>query len=208
MKALPTISRVICKAAILAVALSAQTSESTCHRCSATYIDNQEIEAFVARSLKTGGKVRRFGDQQVRSVDAGKTGIAVGVVYRGKLEAPAAQSVAMHHQVSEVYHVIEGTATLVTGWDVVDVKARPGDDRAAKYLNGPGGNGNSVRNGAVHHLKPGDVIVIPAGVGHWFTKIDDHIKYLMVRVDPDKIVPLKDAAAAKYDLESGGKSDY
>lgn len=39
-------------------------------------------------------------------------------------------------------------------------------------------------------------------------KIDNHIKYLMVRVDPEKIVPLKDAAAAKYDLDKRGKSDY
>jgi quercetin dioxygenase-like cupin family protein len=49
-------------------------------------------------------------------------------------------------------------------------------------------------------LKPGDVVIIPAGVGHWFTKIDDHIAYLMVRVDPDKVTPLKDEAASKADL--------
>ena len=55
-------------------------------------------------------------------------------------------------------------------------------------------------DGANVHLKAGDVIVIPAGVGHWFTKIDDHIRYLMVRIDPDKVTPLKDEAAAKADL--------
>jgi mannose-6-phosphate isomerase-like protein (cupin superfamily) len=141
-------------------------------------------------------------------VDAGKTGIAVGAVYRGKLDAPAPQSVALHHRVSEVYHIIEGTATLVTGSDVVDLKARPAEDRAVRLLNGPGGNASSVRNGAVHQLKPGDVIVIPAGVGHWFTKIDDHIKYLMIRVDPEKLLPLKDADAARRDLDSGGKSEF
>jgi quercetin dioxygenase-like cupin family protein len=67
-------------------------------------------------------------------------------------------------------------------------------------LNGPGSNGTSIRNGATYQLKAGDVIVIPAGVGHWFTKIDDHIRYLMVRIDPDKVTPLKDEAAAKADL--------
>ena len=96
----------------------------------------------------------------------------------------------------------------MTGADVADLKARPSGDRAARYLNGPGGNGSSVRNGTTHYLKAGDVIIIPAGVGHWFTRIDDHIKYLMVRIDPEKIVPLKGTTAAKYDLESGGKSDY
>jgi mannose-6-phosphate isomerase-like protein (cupin superfamily) len=194
--------------AMAVFALGAAAQQPTCNRCSATYVEKSELDAFLERGVKTGGKNRRFGDQQVRSVDAGKTGIAVGVVYRSKLIEPIPQSVAMHNQVSEVYHIIEGTATLVTGFDIVDLKARPEDDRAVQYLNGPGGNGNSIRNGVEHHLKPGDVIVIPAGVGHWFTKIDDHIKYLMIRVDPDKVVPMKDAAAAKDDLTSGGKSKY
>jgi quercetin dioxygenase-like cupin family protein len=52
----------------------------------------------------------------------------------------------------------------------------------------------------VTELTAGDVIVIPAGTGHWFTKIDDHITYLMIRLDPDKIVPLKDEMASKADL--------
>jgi quercetin dioxygenase-like cupin family protein len=69
-----------------------------------------------------------------------------------------------------------------------------------RMLNGPGSNGSSIHNGATHQLKAGDVIVIPAGTGHWFTKIDDHITYLMIRVDPDKVTPLKDEAASKADL--------
>ena len=42
-------------------------------------------------------------------------------------------------------------------------------------------------------------------MGHWFTKIDDHIEYLMVRIDPDKVAPLKDAAASQADLRSKSK---
>jgi uncharacterized protein YjlB len=47
------------------------------------------------------------------------------------------------------------------------------------------------------NLKPGDVVVIPAGTGHWFTKIDDHIDYLMIRYDPDKVTPLKSEQQSK-----------
>ena len=47
--------------------------------------------------------------------------------------------------------------------------------------------------------------MIPAGVGHWFTKIDDHIEYPMIRVDPDKAAPLKDAAASRADLKGKAK---
>jgi hypothetical protein len=47
------------------------------------------------------------------------------------------------------------------------------------------------------------VIVIPAGTGHWFTKIDDHIDYLMVRIDPDKVTPVRDEAASQQYLKTG-----
>ena len=110
---------------------------------------------------------------------------------------------AEHDLVSEVYHVIDGEATLVTGPDITDLKKRPADDRAVKLLNGPGGNGATIRNGKTYQLKPGDVVIIPAGVGHRFTKIDDHIRYLMVRIDPDKVTPPKTEADSQAELKSG-----
>ena len=136
-------------------------------------------------------------DQQIRSVDVGKSQVGIGVVRRGKLNAPAPDSVAEHDLISEVYHVIDGSATLLTGPDILDEKRRPSTLKTVREYNGPGNSGSSIRNPVTHELKPGDVLVIPAGVGHWFTRIDDHITYLMVRVDPDKAVPLKDEAASK-----------
>ena len=181
-------------------ALAAQDVRPTCNNCPATYIPNQEVQAYVKRAIAD-----KLIDQQIRAVDVGKTNVDVGLVYRGKLAAPAADAVAEHDQVSEVYHVIEGAATLVTGPDIVGKKRRPADDRAVKMLNGPGTNGASIRNGVTYQLKPGDVVIIPAGTGHWFTKIDDHITYLMVRIDPDKITPHKDEAASKADLAGASK---
>ncbi len=178
---------------LLTVALAAQGApRPTCNRCPGTYIANEEIQAYVARAIAT-----RTVDQQVRAIDVGKSNVGVGLVYRGKLDRPAANSVAEHHQVSEVYHIIDGSATLVTGPDLVNAQQRPPDNEAVRNLNGPGSNAASIQNGVEHHLKAGDVIVIPAGTGHWYTKIDDHITYLMIRLDPDKVVPLKDEAASK-----------
>lgn len=176
-----------------ASALLAQDSHPSCNKCSGTYITSQEVQAYLKRAPADS-----VSDQQVRAVDVGKSHVDIGVVYRGK--ATAGGAAAEHDLVSEVYHVIDGSATLVLGWDITDLKRRPPDDRAVRLLNGPGGNGVSIRNGATYELKPGDVVIIPAGVGHWFTKIDDHISYLMVRVDPDKVTPLKDEAASKADL--------
>jgi mannose-6-phosphate isomerase-like protein (cupin superfamily) len=177
-----------------------EDARPTCNKCPATYIASEEVQAYVKRAI-----AEKLIDQQIRAVDVGKTNVDIGLVYRGKLEKPAPDAVAEHDQVSEVYHVIDGSATLVTGPDLVGTKRRPADDRAVKMLNGPGSNSASIRNGVTHQLKAGDVMIIPAGTGHWFTKIDDHITYLMVRIDPDKITPHKDEAASKADLAGSGK---
>jgi mannose-6-phosphate isomerase-like protein (cupin superfamily) len=138
-------------------------------------------------------------DQQIRAVDVGRSHVDVGVVYRNGVQADGS-AVAEHEQVSEVYYIIDGSGTLVTGPDIVDWKARPADNPAVRLLNGPGGNGSTIRNGVAHELKPGDSIIIPAGVGHLFTKVNGHIQYLMVRIDPDKVTVLKDENASKADL--------
>jgi mannose-6-phosphate isomerase-like protein (cupin superfamily) len=110
------------------------------------------------------------------------------------LTAPGA--VAEHDLVSEVYHVMSGSATLVTGPDLVGKTRRPPTNNAVRFLNGPGNGAESIRNAVTHQLKAGDVVIIPAGTGHWPTRIDDHT-YLMIRVDPDKVTPLKDEAASR-----------
>jgi mannose-6-phosphate isomerase-like protein (cupin superfamily) len=166
--------------------------QPTCKMCPGTYIPKSEIDAYTNKAI-----AEKLTDQQVRDIDIGKAHIGIGVVYRGKLASPAPESVAEHDLVSEVYHVIEGSATLVTSPDIVGMKRRPATLETVRLFNGPGNNGASVRNGVAHELKAGDVIVIPAGTGHWFTKIDDHISYLMVRIDPDKVTPVRDEAASK-----------
>ena len=185
---------------MLSAALLQGQTKPSCQQCSATYIGADEIQAYFQRAPAV--MRNSVADQQVRAVDVGKSDVAIGVVYRNGVQAEGS-AVAEHDLVSEVYYILEGTATLVTGSDILGLKPRPADDRAVKLLNGPGGNGSSIRNGVTYHLKPGDVVIIPAGVGHWFTKVDDHIRYVMVRVDPDKITPLKDEAAAKVELRGG-----
>src|SRR5450631_2061538 len=166
--------------------------QPTCKMCPGTYIPKSEVEAYIAKAV-----AENLIDQQARDIDIGKAHIGIGVVHRGKLTTPAPESVAEHDLVSEVYHIIDGSATLVTSPDIVGMKRRPATLETVRLFNGPGNNGSSVRNGVEHQLKAGDVIVIPAGTGHLFTKIDDHITYLMVRIDPDKATPVRDEAASK-----------
>jgi mannose-6-phosphate isomerase-like protein (cupin superfamily) len=165
--------------------------------CPATYIAGDEIQAYAQKAI-----AEKLTDQQVRDIELGKAHVGVGVVYRPRLASPAPESVAEHDFVSEVYHIIDGSATLVTGPDIADMTRRSADLQTVREFNGPGNGGSTIRNGVTHELKAGDVIVIPAGTGHWFTKIDDHIRYIMVRIDPDKVLPLKDEAASQAYLKS------
>jgi mannose-6-phosphate isomerase-like protein (cupin superfamily) len=171
----------------------AQDPQPTCKMCPGTYIPNEEIQAYLRRAMAD-----RIIDQQVRAVDIGKSNVAIGLVHRTKIATPG--EVAEHDLVSEVYHVISGSATLVLGPEMEGMERRPATNVNVRLLNGPGHNAKSIKNGVAHQLKAGDVVIIPAGTGHWFTTIDDHITYLMVRIDPDKVAPLKDEAASKADL--------
>lgn len=185
-------------AACLPAALMAQEKinptdpQPTCTMCPGTVIPLAELEAYTKKAM-----AERLVDQQVRDIEIGKAHVGIGMVYRGKLDKPRPDSVAEHDQVSEVYHVISGSATIVLGPDIVNRQRRPATQRTVVEFNGPGNNGSDIRNGVAHEIKAGDVLVIPAGTGHWFTKIDDHINYLMIRYDPDKVTPLKSEAQSK-----------
>jgi mannose-6-phosphate isomerase-like protein (cupin superfamily) len=174
--------------------------QPTCPMCPGTYIPLGELENYQKKAL-----AEKLLDQQVRDIDIGKANIGIGIVHRGKLEKPAPDSVAEHDQISEVYHVLSGAATLVLGPDIVNRQRRPATMRTVVEFNGPGNNGSDVRDGVAYEIKTGDVVVIPAGTGHWFTKIEDHIDYLMVRIDPDKVTPLKSEAQSQEYLSKPAK---
>ncbi len=183
----------------LVIPAAAQSNEPqpSCKMCPGTYIPLEELQAYTKKAI-----AEKRVDQQVRDVDIGKAHIGIGMVHRGKLDAPAPESVAEHDLVSEVYHIIDGTGTLVLGPDIVGMKRRPATAETVRLFNGPGNNGETIRNGVTYHLKPGDVVIIPAGTGHWFTKIDDHLDYVMVRIDPDKVTPVRDEAESQAYLKT------
>lgn len=87
----------------------------------------------------------------------------------GRREAPG--EVELHRHVVDVMHVVEGTATVLTGGELVDAReVAPGEVRA-----------RTIEGGATYDLAAGDVLVVPAGVPHQFVAISGPFHYFVVK---------------------------
>ena len=150
----------------------------------AVAIDASEVQRVVATITAPQG------DQQIRVVDMGTYNLAVGVLHRGKTtDTPGAPiSGLVHAQVTETYYIISGAGTLVTGGSLANPRAFPADNEVVTTLAGPSTAG-PIEHGTERPVKAGDVIIIPAGVPHGWTHVPDHVDYLSVRPDIDKVLP-------------------
>ncbi len=127
-------------------------------------------------------------DQQLKVVDMGKYNLGVGVIHRGPTKNGGPVQGVAHDKTAETYVILSGSGTLVTGGTIIDPKPTAPDSEGYKVLNGPSVNG-TVRDGYSRKVGPGDVIIIPPGVFHGWTEITDHVDYLSVRPDPDRVLP-------------------
>lgn len=148
----------------------------------ATDITAAEIQAVL--KSPTGG-----GDRQIKVVDLGKYNVGVGILHRGATKADGPVSAINHEHVTEVYYVVSGTATLVTGGTVTGLKPLPSDGELVKVAVGASNTGTFVQPAQSRKIGPGDVVIIPAGVYHGFSEVPDHIDYLSVRPDAEHVLP-------------------
>lgn len=70
----------------------------------------------------------------IRVIDAGGHNVGIGVLSRAEGQT---QNTAVHFKVSEVYHVMKGSGTLVTGGTVVNPKNRAADSIQVTREDGP-----------------------------------------------------------------------
>jgi glc operon protein GlcG len=90
-------------------------------------------------------------------------------IHASRREGPGVAEV--HDWETDVVYVLEGSATLVTGGRVVDPKVtEPGQIR-----------GPVIQGGESRRIARGDVIVIPAGVPHWFKEVQGPMTYFVVK---------------------------
>lgn len=132
------------------------TAQGTPARASATDITAEQVQT-VLRSM-----IGESIDQPLKIVDMGNENFAVGILHRtGEHDADGVHRGAIHTQLHEVYYILSGGGTLLTGGEISNATA-------------PG---------------PGDIVIIPAGTLHAWLRIPDHVTYLGFRPDPGRVVP-------------------
>jgi hypothetical protein len=126
-------------------------------------------------------------DRQLRVVDMGKYNLGVGIIHRGPTNDKPGDPISMiyHDYTAETYIITSGSGILTTGGTIVNKKASAG----VNVMNGPSGNGTAGANAYSRKVQTGDIIIIPTGVGHGWSQITDHVTYLSVRPDPDRVLP-------------------
>lgn len=78
----------------------------------------------------------------------------------------------VHETDTDIFYFIAGTATFVTGGELVEPRnTKPGEWR-----------GPSTQGGTARIVAAGDVILVPKNTAHWFSKVEAPILYYIVKV--------------------------
>jgi mannose-6-phosphate isomerase-like protein (cupin superfamily) len=120
-----------------------------------------------------GGKVTYVGHEKVSQALAkgGSLVSASDLTVSGSHREKPGQ-VEVHDKETDIFYMVDGEATLVTGGTVVGLKTtRPGQSI-----------GTDIKGGETHKLTKGDVLVIPAGTPHWFKEVPKSVSYYVVKV--------------------------
>ena len=147
-----------------------------------SHITKDDLMATLKALPPNGGT-----EQIMKMVDVGRLDVGVAIMRR----QPGTQNAVIHDSLTEVYYILAGSGVLVTGRNVNDPKPMDPNGRVVKELAGPSSSGPSIQDGHSQHFVAGDTIIIPAGVGHWYSSLESTVDYLVVRIDPDRKIPLK-----------------
>jgi len=163
--------------ALLMPGLAAAQSPAPAVPPTATDVTAADIRAFLDALPRDV-----VSDRPIRVVEVtGDYRVGVFGVYRPK-EVPGDANL---HRVNttEIYYMLTGTATLVTGGTMVDAyqpESSPTSLRAPR-----------IEGGVSRRVGPGDVVVIPGHTPHWWSSLDSDIEYLIFRPDPDNRMQLR-----------------
>lgn len=120
-----------------------------------------------------------FAMKALHAVDTDDAHTSLATLRRDQSET----SGLAHDHVTEIYEILEGEATLLTGGSFKNGgKAMTSD---ADPAIGPSHQG-VIEGGTSRKVKPGDVVVLAPGTPHEFSRINGHVTYMVVRLSREK----------------------
>ena len=149
----------------LLLALSAEQAQVP-----ATYISKEDHEAVLKKQI-----AENVVDQPIKASEVLGGQTSVALLHRVKPEASA----LIHDYVTETYYIISGTGTFVAGGRLGDAK----ETDLTRVNAGMSHTGTRI-GGEARRVKPGDIIIVPAGTPHSFSELDGPISYLVYRFEP------------------------
>jgi mannose-6-phosphate isomerase-like protein (cupin superfamily) len=147
-------------------------------------ITSADIDAV----LKHTGTEGAGTDRQIKVADLGAYRLGVGVLHRGPTRAGTPIGAISHSEVTEVFYIVSGAATLVTGGTVENQQQFPPETEFVRLAVGPS-SGGTFKGGDRRRVAPGDVVIVPAGTPHGFDDIADQVTYLSIRPDLKGVLP-------------------
>ncbi len=78
---------------------------------------------------------------------------------------------SVHTKYAEMFVVVDGSATLMTGGKLVNEKK-----------NGDNFSGTAIEGGSSRPVAKGDVVIVPPNTPHWFSKINGTIVLMSFRL--------------------------
>jgi mannose-6-phosphate isomerase-like protein (cupin superfamily) len=139
-----------------------------------------EVKAFIDKLPKD-----QVSDLPIRVADVGGYKVGVYGVFRPK--AVPGDAILHDTSVTEIYYMLEGTGTLVTGGTLVDQRSAGVSPNTKR----PNFRGSRIEGGTSRRVVPGDIVIIPGKVPHWWSALDGDIRYLIYRPDPEGLQPIK-----------------
>jgi mannose-6-phosphate isomerase-like protein (cupin superfamily) len=146
---------------------------------------------LTAADLQTMIKAYPGGNAEIKSIDAGKHVVDFWLEQRkAGLTTPAGTGGIAHAEITEIYYIVQGKATLVTGGRLIEPKLNENLPKTEF----PGGGrfptptyGGRFEGGRSRTVGPGDVIVVPPGTVHQWASVDpgQTLAYFIARIDPE-----------------------
>ncbi len=138
---------------VAAVAMAKQPAPQSPEKPTKTFTSSAEVTALIAKAKSEHKEGQSIVAEPMLELGS----------YDGHLEyRPSVGNAAVHEKEAEIFYVIDGSATLLTGGKLVK----------ETRTNSTNLSGSAIEGGTSRTIAKGDFILVPENTPHWFSSID------------------------------------